>query len=95
MLSKTFIVAGCCLLTAGAMAEESPLRQDDPAKEPVRIGAATDALLEMQRSQIAAGTPQAMQGEAASRAYQRYLDGFRQPVAKHASDSTPAKSADR
>lgn len=53
---------------------------DESQQKPNEIGATTSALFELQRSGSAAGKLQPVNGDVASRSYQRYLDGFTQPL---------------
>lgn len=77
---KSLLAIACGLLLSPAFAadEEAPAPAAAPAK--IEIGATTDALLGLQRSGLAAGQLQPVQGEVASRNYQRYLDSFKKPT---------------
>lgn len=72
------ITLGLLLSPAFAADEAAPAPAAAPA--PIAIGATTEALLDLQRSGLAAGQLQAVQGEVASRNYQRYLDSFKKPT---------------
>lgn len=72
ILARLFIVL-CCATSTGLQADEN-------REKPREIGATTSALLDLQRSGAAAGKPQPISGEVASRSYQRYLAGFSQPL---------------
>lgn len=85
MPSKKIVLAACCLLAGAVQAQQAA---PAPAGEATVIGAATDALLSLQGSQMAAGHPHPVQGEVAQRAYQRYLDGFSQPAADHGKEKS-------
>ncbi len=89
MLSKKIVLAACCLLAGAAQAQEAA---PAPAGEVTVIGAATDTLISLQGSQMAAGNLHPVQGEVAQRAYQRYLDGFSQPAADHAKEKSATSS---
>ncbi|WP_419687158.1 MULTISPECIES: DUF3613 domain-containing protein [Burkholderia] len=66
-------IAFACTLCAGvAHAQGNP-----PASE---IDHATNALLDLQRSNRAAAAPQPIDGAAGTYAYQRYLDSFKTPI---------------
>ncbi|ABB08262.1 DUF3613 domain-containing protein [Burkholderia lata] len=76
-LSPVRVRAACiafvCTLCAGvAHAQGNP-----PASE---IGHATNALLDLQRSNRAAAAPQPIDGAAGTYAYQRYIDSFKAPI---------------
>lgn len=73
--AAALLVLGCA---TGAGAADGEAR-------PAAIGATTEAILKMQREGSAAGQPQPMSGEVASRSYKRYLDSFNRPM--------PAESA--
>ncbi len=72
------IVLGLLLSPAFAADEVAAAPAAEPAK--IAIGATTEALLDLQRSGLAAGQLQPVQGEVASRNYQRYLDSFKKPT---------------
>lgn len=62
--------------------------------KPVAVGAATEAILKMQREGTAAGQTQPIAGEVATRSYQRYLESFTQPIPQNNQPVTPgSKSA--
>ncbi|MET3216902.1 UNVERIFIED_ORG: hypothetical protein ABIC48_004680 [Burkholderia territorii] len=63
-------IAFACSLGAGVAYAQG----DTPASE---IGHATSALLDLQRSNRAAATPQPIDGAAGTFAYQRYIDSFK------------------
>lgn len=82
MRDKWIALAGLGLLHSLTVVAEN-LPESATEAEPVaavQIGAATEAILDLQRSQLTAVALRPMQGEHASRAYQRYLDSFRQPM---------------
>ncbi|MFA8340987.1 DUF3613 domain-containing protein [Burkholderia cenocepacia] len=66
-------IAFVCSLGAGVAHAQS----DTPASE---IGHATTALLDLQRSNRSAATPQPIDGAAGTYAYQRYIDSFKTPI---------------
>ncbi|MGU7854580.1 DUF3613 domain-containing protein [Burkholderia orbicola] len=66
-------IAFACSLGAGV----AHAQDDTPASE---IGHATSALLDVQRSNRAAATPQPIDGAAGTYAYQRYIDSFKTPI---------------
>ncbi|KVE08456.1 MULTISPECIES: DUF3613 domain-containing protein [Burkholderia] len=66
-------IAFACSLGAGVAQAQG----DAPASE---IGHATGALLDLQRSNRAAATPQPIDGAAGTFAYQRYIDSFKTPI---------------
>ncbi|CAG2269730.1 MULTISPECIES: DUF3613 domain-containing protein [Burkholderia] len=66
-------IAFACSLGAGVAHAQG----DTPAAE---IGHATSALLDLQRSNRAAATPQPIDGAAGTFAYQRYIDSFKTPI---------------
>ncbi|WP_321861123.1 DUF3613 domain-containing protein [Burkholderia cenocepacia] len=66
-------IAFACWLGAGAAHAQDAA----PASE---IGHATGALLDLQRSNRAAATPQPIDGAAGTFAYQRYIDSFKTPI---------------
>ncbi|MEK2601522.1 DUF3613 domain-containing protein [Burkholderia arboris] len=70
---RSVCVAFACALGAGIAHAQS----DTPASE---IGHATNALLDLQRSNRAAATPQPIDGAAGTYAYQRYIDTFKTPI---------------
>lgn len=76
--SLSAITLGLLLSPAFAADEAAPAPVAEPPK--IAIGATTDALLNLQRSGLAAGQLQPVQGEVASRNYQRYLDSFKKPT---------------
>lgn len=65
--------------TQAAGAEERP--------EPIVIGAATEAILGMQREGAFAGQLQPISGEVATRSYQRYLESFTRQIPLFNKDS--------
>lgn len=79
MLRKTVVLASLCLV-AWAVRAEPPVAEAPGAVPAQEIGATTESLLSLQRSGLAAGQPQLVTGEVASRSYQRYLDSFKQPM---------------
>lgn len=77
---KSLLAVVFGLFVSAALAEEAE-NVVAPAPAPkIEIGATTDALLSLQRSGMAAGQLQPVQGEVASRNYQRYLDSFKKPT---------------
>ncbi|RQS26053.1 DUF3613 domain-containing protein [Burkholderia sp. Bp8992] len=70
---RTVCIAFACTLGAGVAHAQS----DMPASE---IGHATSTLLDLQRSNRAAATPQPIDGAAGTYAYQRYIDSFKSPI---------------
>lgn len=72
------ITLGLLLSPAFAADEVAPAPAAEQPK--IAIGATTEALLDLQRSGLAAGQLQPVQGEVASRNYQRYLDSFKKPT---------------
>ncbi|OXI34574.1 hypothetical protein CFB89_07405 [Burkholderia sp. AU16741] len=70
---RAVCIAFACSLGAGVVHAQS----DAPASE---IGPATNALLDLQRSNRAAATPQPIDGAAGTFAYQRYIDSFKTPI---------------
>lgn len=62
----------CALSANGAHAQS-----EAPASE---IGHSTNALLDLQRSNRAAASPQPIDGAAGTYAYQRYLESFKTPI---------------
>ncbi|MBJ9592472.1 MULTISPECIES: DUF3613 domain-containing protein [Burkholderia] len=66
-------IAFACTLGAGIAHAQG----DTPASE---IGHATNALLDLQRSNRAAVTPQPIDGAAGTYAYQRYIDSFKTTI---------------
>ena len=77
-ITLSAVALGLLLSSAFAADEAAPAAAAAPA--PIAIGATTEALLDLQRSGLAAGQLQAVQGEVASRNYQRYLDSFKKPT---------------
>jgi hypothetical protein len=65
--------------TRAAGAEEKPA--------PIVIGAATEAVLGMQREGAFAGQLQPISGEVAARSYQRYLESFTHQIPQFNKDS--------
>lgn len=95
-----FLLACALALPLVANAEEAietaaPVPVPAPTK--IKIGAATDAILTLQRSGLAAGTAQPVQGEVAARSYQRYLDAYKQPsaIGRVSEESAATQSATR
>lgn len=77
---KSLPAIACALLLSPAFAADEAAPAPAAAPAPIAIGATTEALLDLQRSGLAAGQLQAVQGEVASRNYQRYLDSFKKPT---------------
>ncbi|AOJ10405.1 DUF3613 domain-containing protein [Burkholderia mayonis] len=73
-LCATLALAGALVGAAGAARAQSPQGATPPASE---VGHATHTWLEWQASNRDAGPSQPMIGEAASIAYERYLDSFK------------------
>lgn len=91
-LKSTVWLALACL-PLHAFAETSADAATDKQELPrIEIGATTNALLDLQRSELAAGPLLPMQGELASRAYQRYLEGFRQSPSGNSAAETGVPS---
>lgn len=77
MHPSPYLIVGLACLAANAWAEsESPARAAS-GPDKMEIGRRTEALLELQRSELAAAPLLPMQGEVAARAYERYLDSFK------------------
>jgi len=95
MKPERILPAGLLILASAIFS--TGLRADEGREKPQEIGATTSALLELQRSGAAAGKPQPISGEVASRAYQRYLEGFSQPLpeSKESAASAAKPSAPR
>ncbi|WP_175905005.1 DUF3613 domain-containing protein [Burkholderia seminalis] len=71
-------VRAVCIALAGTLCTGIAYAQGDtPASE---IGHATNALLDLQRSNRAAVTPQPIDGAAGTYAYQRYIDSFKTTI---------------
>lgn len=71
--------------------EEPPLEFEPP---PLRVGDATQDLLEWQRSGvIASETPRPIPGAIAYRSYERYLKSFEHPIPEYLNSSVK-KSTD-
>ena len=66
-------IAAACAVGGGL----APAKGDTP---PAEIVHATSALLDLQRSNRAAATPQPIDGAAGTFAYQRYIDSFKTPI---------------
>lgn len=77
---KSLLAIACGLLLSPAFAADEAAPAPAAVAPKIEIGATTDALLGLQRSGLAAGQLQAVQGEVASRNYQRYLDSFKKPT---------------
>jgi hypothetical protein len=75
---EKLLLAGICLLVSSVHAADSIA--PEAGGKPVEIGAATEAILDLQRSQLSAGALHPLRGDVASQAYQRYLESFRQPM---------------
>ncbi|MGE5469484.1 MAG: DUF3613 domain-containing protein [Bacteroidota bacterium] len=73
------VILVLAVYAAGALADEPAATPARPANS-AEVGASTTALLELQRSGLAAGKLQPISGEVASRSYQRYLESFSQPI---------------
>ncbi|MCB4360490.1 DUF3613 domain-containing protein [Quatrionicoccus australiensis] len=95
MKPESTILAGLCI--AAGVAFSGALSADEGKEKVQEIGAATSALLELQRSGAAAGKAQPVSGDVASRSYQRYLEGFSQPQpeSKDSASSSNKPSAPR
>ncbi|MFA5625877.1 MAG: DUF3613 domain-containing protein [Thiohalomonadaceae bacterium] len=84
MLNLPKIMFGACLVAVlgpvhGLDKEiEETIAAERSELPKIEIGATTNSILELQRSGLAAGHEQPMQGEVAARSYQRYLDTYRQ-----------------
>lgn len=76
MATKPYTLA----LLAGLWALAAPLAGHADDAPGVVVGAATERLLAMQRDGKAAGAPQPIAGEVATRSYHRYLDSFNKPI---------------
>lgn len=74
--TKFFLCGLLALASISAGAAENPA-DERPA---IVIGAATEAILTLQRDGTAAGTLQPIRGDVASRSYQRYLDSYSRPM---------------
>lgn len=95
-----FLLACALALPLAASAQETAeTAAPAPAAAPekIEIGAATDAILTLQRSGLAAGAAQPVQGEVAARSHQRYLDAYKQPsaVGRVSEESAAAQPATR
>lgn len=89
MKPENILLSG--LLVLAGIASSGTLRADENKEKVQEIGATTSALLELQRSGMAAGKPQPVSGDVASRSYQRYLDGFTQPLPEPKENEASAK----
>lgn len=78
MKPESNILVGLCMVAGVAFS--GALLADESKEKPQEIGAATSDLLELQRSGAAAGKAQPVTGDVASRSYQRYLEGYTQPL---------------
>ena len=95
MRVKGIWLASMCLFHSLAYAADANPPVTAGQSEPVaavQIGMATEAVLDLQRSQLSAAPMRPLQGEQASRAYQRYLDSFRQPMPATAADGVASSS---
>ena len=93
-----FLLACALALPLAASAQEAnETAAPAPASAKIEIGAATDAILTLQRSGLAAGTAQLIQGEVAARSHQRYLDAYKQPsaIGRVSEESTATQPATR
>lgn len=78
---RIFSGALVLLLTSGAaFAEAGAESQERVEQRSLPAGARAGAILELQRSGLAAGKVQPLSGEVAGRSYQRYLDSFKEPM---------------
>lgn len=95
MKPESNILVGLCMVAGVAFS--GALLADESKEKPQEIGAATSALLELQRSGAAAGKAQPVTGDVASRSYQRYLEGYTQPLPdpKESATSSAKLSAPR
>jgi len=95
MKPESNILVGLCMVAGVAFS--GALLADESKEKPQEIGGATSALLELQRSGSAAGKAQPVSGDVASRSYQRYLEGFTQPLpeSKDSASNSTKPSAPR
>lgn len=95
MKPESTILAGLCIVAGVAF--PWALLAGESKEKTQEIGAATSALLELQRSGAAAGKAQPVSGDVASRSYQRYLEAFTQPLpeSKDSAASSTKPSAPR
>lgn len=85
------------LFISGVVFAETEAASQERGIQPLPAGARAAAVLELQRSGLAAGKMQPISGEVAGRSYQRYLDSFKEPMPSArdggSSPSTTEKSA--
>jgi len=77
---RIFSGALVLLFISGATFAEAEVESQERVERPLPAGARAGAVLELQRSGLAAGKVQPLSGEVAGRSYQRYLDSFKEPM---------------
>lgn len=81
-LLNSRIFLGLLVLTvfSGAALAEVVTENSESSESQFPAGGRAAAVLELQRSGLAAGKVQPLSGEVAGRSYKRYLDSFNQPM---------------